>query len=109
MVFSTNRHTCASTHMGRPLSRSLLSSLYRLLQPAAAPLEPLLVLAGVERLHSQRQCICGERSHCCSWRYARMACWLSRHSSRQLYFFAITRPPTPHPPPPTLCPAMLQS
>lgn len=55
-----NPSTCTATYMTQPLNTRLLGRLYRVLQPAVAPLEPLLAALGVDRANTAgRQCICG--------------------------------------------------
>lgn len=64
---SRNSSTCASPYLQRPANRQLMSRVYALLQPAVAPLEPLLATVGLTAAYPSRQCICGERGGvgCC--------------------------------------------
>lgn len=57
---SRNSSTCASPYLQRPANRLLMSHVYALLQPAVAPLEPLLATVGLTAAYPSRQCICGE-------------------------------------------------
>ena len=54
--------TSALHPLQQPESAWRLEACYRWLEPLIAPLEPLLLAAGVERQHDQRHCLCGERS-----------------------------------------------
>jgi hypothetical protein len=54
-----NRRTCASPRLTPPAVQSCLGLLYRLLEPAIAPLEPMLLAAGVGASHPHRACHCG--------------------------------------------------
>ena len=53
---------CSSGLLTHPATRPWIHVLYRLLEPATAPLEPLLLAAGVRRDHPHRHCHCGEPS-----------------------------------------------
>ena len=59
-VALTNGRTCSSDMMQHPAAAPHLRALYRWLEPAVAPLEPLLLGAGVGRAHPHRHCHCGE-------------------------------------------------
>lgn len=60
-VAARNPRVCAAPYMQHPQNRRLLGRVYRVLQPAVAPLEPLLAAVGVSSEHSMsRQCTCGE-------------------------------------------------
>ena len=67
-VAARNPRVCAAPYLQHPHNRRLLGRVYRLLQPAVAPLEPLLGAAGVSGENSLgRQCICGEpAARCCT-------------------------------------------
>ena len=59
-VALTNGRTCSSDMMQHPAAAPHLRALYRWLEPAVAPLEPLLLGAGVGRAHPHRHCHCSE-------------------------------------------------
>jgi hypothetical protein len=71
-VALTNGRTCSSDMMQHPAAAPHLRTLYHWLEPAVAPLEPLLLAAGVGRGHPQRHCHCGEC--CCCWLHERPHC-----------------------------------
>lgn len=63
-VVARNRAHCGLPYMTHPDTASSLEAAYRWLEPAIAPLEPLLWLAGVRGGHPQRRCYCGACDGC---------------------------------------------
>lgn len=56
---SGNGHLCDSALLAHPAAARRVGTLYRLLEPLVAPLEPLLLAAGIGQHHRARRCHCG--------------------------------------------------
>ncbi len=56
---SGNGRLCDSALLAHPAAAWRVRTLYRLLQPLIAPLEPLLLAAGIGLHHRARRCHCG--------------------------------------------------
>lgn len=60
LVAAANPALCSTDFMRHPGTLERLEIIYAWLQPAFAPLEPLLWLTGVGPDHPNRRCYCGQ-------------------------------------------------
>ena len=60
LVAAANPALCSTDFMKHPGTMERLEAIYSWLQPAFAPLEPLLWLVGIGADHPYRRCYCGE-------------------------------------------------
>ena len=102
-----NSATCASPYLHRAANRRLMARAYALLQPAVAPLEPLLATVGLQASHPSRQCLCGEQPRSAGAGGSSTGGRTTAQPCPPLR----TRARAPHPmqpqPPPPACPAVL--
>lgn len=59
LVVGANASLCQTPYLLHPATAARVEAVYSWLEPAVAPLEPLLWLVGIDAGHPRRRCYCG--------------------------------------------------